>query len=215
MAEVGRSGSFDDLANCFDLDDETISLLKTYDSALLETCAHTNLISRHTLADRWVRHYADSLQLLPLILKDTGSLLDIGSGAGFPGLILAILMRDHEINITLVDSVQKKARFLAETTQSLGLENVVCSSSRVEMFHMKQTRYDVITARAVTVLSDLLALAAPLLSPGGMLIFPKGRKAEEELTAARDRWRFEVNRVRSMTDPDATILIITQPEPMT
>ncbi|RFB05421.1 16S rRNA (guanine(527)-N(7))-methyltransferase RsmG [Parvularcula marina] len=212
MAETALPRSLDEFADRHALDAETRGLFAQYDERLLETAAHTNVISRNTLPDRWARHYEDSAQLFPLIREDATTLLDIGSGAGFPGLVLGILCRDRPLKITLADSVGKKARFLAETAHALGLSNITVSSDRVESFHVKRMSFDVITARAVTALDGLLALASPLLAPGGMLIFPKGARADEELTAAATGWRFNHEKRASHTDPDASILILTEPE---
>lgn len=208
---AGMPDSLQGFAARLGLDEETTGLFAKYDECLLETAAHTNVIARGSLPERWTRHYFDSAQLAPLVPEKARSLLDIGSGAGFPGLVLAILLRDRPLDILLVDSVGKKARFLRETAQAMGLDKVAVSNERAEAFHVKQVRFDIITARAVTALPGLLELTAPLLAPGGMLIFPKGERAEEELTEARREWTFEATRVPSMTQPGAGILVLSEP----
>lgn len=182
-----------------------------YDDCLLTTSAHTNIIARGSLPERWGRHYLDSAQLAPLIPETATTLLDIGSGAGFPGLVLAILLQNRQLAFTLVESVGKKARFLAETAAEIGLDNVTVLADRAETFHVKRAQFDVITARAVTALPGLLELASPLLSENGVLIFPKGEKAQEELTEASAYWTFEETRVPSMTQKGAEILVLSHP----
>ena len=185
--------------------------LAAFDDLLLATSTHTNLISRSTLADRLVRHYADSLQLWDLLPERVGSLLDIGSGAGFPGLVLAILARERrsETTVLLADSVGKKATFLKDAVEALGLANVEVTNARVETL---TSRFDVVTARAVAALPNLLDLAVPRLRRHGLLVAPKGRRAEEELDEARRSWRLTAKRVKSTTDPDATILLLSDLE---
>ena len=185
--------------------------LADFDRLFTDTAAHTNLVARASLPERWDRHYADSLQLWPLLPEGTQTLLDVGAGAGFPGVPLAILARDRRppLRITMADSVGKKARFIAEAITALGLPNATATNARVETL---PDRYDVVTARAVAALPKLLDLCVPRLAPGGTLILPKGARADEEVEAARTGWRFAVNRVKSRTDEDATILVITEPE---
>ena len=203
--------TLEDVACRFSLSKEEGAALAAFDAFFCETAAHTNLVARSTLSGRWVRHYADSLQLWPLVPDGATCLLDIGVGGGFPGIPLAILAarRRPSLRLTLVDSVGKKARFLSEAVQRLGLANADVQDARVEALG---TRYDVVTARAVAALPTLLDLAAPRLAPGGMLIAPKGAKADQELAEARSRWRLQAKRVDSVTDPDAAILVITVPE---
>lgn len=199
------------LADRYGLSDDERGLLATYDRCLVETSAHTNLVARSSLVDRADRHYADSLQLWSLLPPRATSLLDVGSGAGFPGLVLACLARRRrpDLSVVLCDSVGKKAAFLAETARVLGLHNVKVESRRAEAM---DKAFDVVTARAVTALPRLLDLTVPRLRKGGTLVLPKGRNAENELAEASERWRLNAERVGSHTDPDATILVITEPE---
>ena len=201
----------DEVAERYCLSKRERADLDAFDRLFTETAAHTNLVSRATLPDRWARHYADSLQLWPLVPEGAKTLLDVGAGGGFPGIPLAILARERcpDLRLTLIDSVGKKTRFLAEAAHEIGLANVEVVNARVETL---PGPYDVITARAVTALPRLLDLCTPRLAPGGTLILPKGARAEEELRDARRDWRLETNRVDSGTDADATILVITKPE---
>lgn len=216
MAEAeGVPQHLDDLADLFFLRREERDLIQEFDRLFMETAVHTNLVARSTLEDRWFRHFADSLQLYDLIPAEAGTVFDLGSGGGFPGILMAILsqIRQPDRKFTLVDSVGKKARFLQQVAAELDLTNVTVSSQRAEMFHVKRERYDLIMARAVAALPKLLDLTVPLLKANGLLIFPKGERAEEELTEAATKWRFELATHPSMTHRDATILLITNPEP--
>ena len=183
------------------------------DACFLATAAHTNLVARSTLPERWLRHYADSAQLWPLIPDNASSLLDIGAGGGFPGLVLGLLAehRRPDLCCTLCESIQKKAAFLREAAKAGGLTRTSVAALRVEALPKVQ-RFDVITARAVTALPKLLDLAVPRMADGGTLLFPKGRRAEQELDQAREQWSLEVEVVPSATDPDASILVIRSPK---
>lgn len=199
------------LAERFDLTAEERDGLRKFDELFLQTQAHTNLIARSTIDDRWDRHVADSLQLWPLLPRGAATLLDIGSGGGFPALPLAILAasRRSDLRLTLCESIVKKAAFLREAAATIGLANVEVRPVRVETLTQ---RFDVVTARAVAPLTRLLPLVVPRLSQGGVLIAPKGRNAESELEAARRDWRLDAKRVTSATDPEATILILSNLE---
>ena len=188
-----------------------LTLFRGFDRMLAQTQSHTNLIARSTWEQRWDRHYRDSAQLFPLIPARTRRLLDIGSGAGFPGIPLAILalQRAPQLHLHLAESVGKKARFLEEVATSLPLANVTVLNERIDA-RGGAHEFDLITARAVTALPDLLALAAPRLARGGCLLFPKGRRAQEELDAAAKQWSFSITATASETDPQARILAIRE-----
>lgn len=187
--------------------------LEALDKMLLETASHTNLVARSSLDERFIRHYLDSAQLFPLLPQDGRSYLDFGSGAGFPGLILAIMAsaRHAGARWTLCDSVGKKTRFLQRVVDDLPLLNTDVLTGRVEVLARKK-HYDGITARAVAALSLLLELSTPLLKPGGLLVFPKGKRAQQEVDDAREQWSFDVEFVPSRTDKDASILLIRSPQ---
>ena len=200
-----------DLCDRYDLSEAVCHRLEHLDAELIETSAHTNLIARSTVDDRFERHYADSLQLLPLFPTSCRRILDIGSGGGFPALPLAaVAMTRHPTwRFTLVESVGKKAAYLRRAAARAGLSNVTVIAGRAERM---SERFDVVTARAVAALPALLDLAVPRLSPGGTFIVPKGRQAEAEVTAASSAWHMTAKRVKSATDPEATILLLTDLE---
>ncbi len=186
--------------------------LVAYDQLFVETAEHTNLVARSSIPERWERHYHDSTQLLPFLPSEAQTFLDIGSGAGFPVVPLAILSLERSPRriFTAVDSVGKKARFLQAASKACGLINLTVHHDRAENLR-RLGPFDVITARAVTALPTLIGLAAPLLAEDGMMVFPKGRRAHEEIDAACEEWSFDLRRERSETDPEATILLIRSP----
>ena len=202
---------FEDVVAAYGLRPDELERLHRIDAVLCETNVHTNLISRSTTAHRVVRHYADSLQLWPHLPESARTLLDIGSGGGFPALPLAVMAAERrpDLALTLCESVRKKASFLEQAADAADLSNVTVRNVRAEAL---TDRFEVVTARAVASLDKLLALAVPLLRPGGTLIAPKGRRASEELDEAKKTWRMTAKRVKSKTDPDAVVLILTDME---
>jgi 16S rRNA (guanine527-N7)-methyltransferase len=183
---------------------ETYERLAQYVKLLREWNAHVNLVSRLSLEDAWRRHVLDSAQLLPLIPGKGRVLIDLGSGAGFPGLVLAILGVPE---VHLIESDARKCAFLRETARVTETQ-VAIHDCRIEA--MAPLAADVVTARALAPLNDLLDLASPFLQPHTMCVFLKGRTAAEELRDARRRWQMKASIVPSRTDPDASILIIQQ-----
>jgi 16S rRNA (guanine527-N7)-methyltransferase len=158
-----------------------------------------NLVGPSTLPDLWRRHFLDSAQLLPLIPPGTNSIADIGSGAGFPGLVLALLGAP---DVHLIESDQRKMAFLREAARATETA-VTLHPARAESLDLK---VDLVTARAFTSLDGLLDHAEKLLRPGGKGLFLKGRNLDHELTEAAKNWNMEVERIPSSTDPDAFIV---------
>jgi 16S rRNA (guanine527-N7)-methyltransferase len=179
--------------------------LATYRDLLLRWNTTINLVGPATAADVDRRHILDSLQLLPL-LPPEGPIADLGSGAGLPGLVLAAALPDREIH--LVESDRRKAAFLIEAAGTLKLAKVKVHATRIERAGLPPLA--AVTARALAPLEDLLRLAAGFLAPGGITIFPKGRTAEQELTSAAAGWHFTIERFASRTDPEATILRLSE-----
>ena len=164
-----------------------------------------NLVSRSTLDAIWTRHVADSLQLVrhaPAIRR----WVDLGSGAGFPGLVVAIACRDRpEGHFTLVEANRKKAAFLRAAVRETGARAAVVSE-RIEAFTRHAEAADVISARALAPLPDLLPLAAPLLAPEGVLLLLKGQDFVQELEVASKSWDFDVLDSASVTDAGGRVL---------
>ncbi len=184
---------------------ETTERLALYRGLLLRWNARINLISGDTAAEVDHRHIADCAQLQPLLPKD-GPIADLGSGAGLPGLVLAILQPGHEIH--LVESDKRKAAFLIEASAQLKLPMVRVHACRAE--NAKLPPLSAVTARALAPLASLLPFAAKFLTPSGVALFPKGRTAEKELTEAAHDWHFTLERFPSITNPEATILRLSK-----
>jgi len=162
--------------------------------------AKINLVSKGDLPVLWDRHVLDSLALAPLIPAGTTRAIDLGSGAGFPGLVLAVATG---IPFTLIESDSRKAAFLTEAARQLAAP-VSVLNARIET--AKTAPAPLVTARALAPLDRLIGLALPHLAPGGVCLFPKGRTASDELTAASSLWQMDVERYGNAGDPGACIL---------
>ncbi len=187
------------------LEAATTARLDAFTDLLLRWNARINLVADRNAEAVRTRHIADSLQLLPLLPPGDGPVGDLGSGGGFPGLVLAIASCRP---FHLVESDRRKAAFLTEAAAQLGLTHVRVHPQRIEAARLPPLA--AVTARALAPLTDLLPHAARLLAPGGIALFPKGRTAEDELTAALMHWKLRVERFQSRTAPDATILRLSE-----
>lgn len=185
---------------------ETMDRLRAYADLLVKWQAKINLVGPATMADLWRRHFLDSAQLFPLLPEPpvgrTRRLVDLGSGAGFPGLVLAIMGAG---DVHLVESDQRKCAFLREAARITNTK-VTIHALRIET--LAPLDADVITARALASLDKLLDWAAPHRTAHTIHIIPKGKEAEAELTEAAQSSTLEVTRHPSQTDPAATIFRI-------
>lgn len=181
---------------------ETRERLEIYAALLLRWNRTINLISRRDEAVLWERHIADSLGLLPLLPADFPFGVDLGSGGGLPGLVLAIAA---ERPFQLVESDQRKAAFLREAARATGAD-VTVHATRIERCEIRGAT--LLTARALAPLSRLLGWAAPLLANDAICLFPKGRDHVAELTDAATQWHMRVESFASLTDPAAVYLRI-------
>lgn len=200
----------DDFARQFDVSRETLDRLKLYADLLTTWQKTINLVAPATLPDLWQRHMADSAQLVAHIPADAHSLIDLGSGGGFPGLVLAIMFADRPgFRATLVESDQRKAAFLREVARQSAIA-VDILSTRIEApeTHAKVRGIDVVTARALAPLDRLLGWSVPYHRSDTIGLFLKGRDAEAEVETASVRWSFEVALRPSLTEPDARIVIV-------
>ncbi|MFA6279536.1 MAG: 16S rRNA (guanine(527)-N(7))-methyltransferase RsmG [Bdellovibrionales bacterium] len=183
---------------------ETMEKLESYAALLREENEKINLVAASTLPCLWERHFLDSAQLFPLIPSPkTARLIDLGSGAGFPALVLAIM---GVAEVHCVESTGKKARFLEAVAKGLALP-VTVHQDRIEA--LKGLKGDVVTARALAALPDLLGLAAPFMKKDSIGLFLKGEKADAELTEAHKYWTFSVEKRESLTSPTSVILQIS------
>lgn len=187
---------------------ETRERLAAYVDLLLRWQRTINLISQRDIEQVWTRHIADALQLVALIPPGTDRGIDLGSGAGLPGLVLAIATG---IPFALVEADHRKAAFLREAARLTAAPASV-HATRIEAAAIPPA--PLITARALAPLDILLRWASPMLTAGGICLFPKGRGVEDELTAAAARWHMHVLRTPSHTDPSATILRISEIGPV-
>ena len=183
---------------------ETLDRLAVYLELLQRWQRRINLVGAATLADPWRRHILDSGQLWRLWPPGARVLADLGSGAGLPGLVLAILGAP----VThLIESDRRKAAFLREAARACGVD-VTVHASRLE--DVPPLQADVITARALAPLPVLLGLAERHAKPGTVCLFLKGRTAANELTAARETWTMNLAREPSLSDPEGQIVIISE-----
>lgn len=186
---------------------ETMDMLVAYENCLIKWNPAINLVSKQSMADLWTRHIQDSAQLWALMPKTATSLIDLGAGAGFPGMVLAILAKENStpLKISLIEADQRKCSFLQYVCREIGLEPEIIAE-RIE--NIPSLSADVITARALAPLDQLLEFAERHKSTDGCCIFQKGRNVEKELTEARKNWTFKVQKTQSQTDPSGTILTI-------
>jgi 16S rRNA (guanine527-N7)-methyltransferase len=192
---------------------EIAERLDHFVTLLLEWQQRMNLIAASTIPNIWTRHISDSLQLLQLAPK-AKIWIDLGSGAGFPGLAIACALADvPQAEIHLVESNGKKANFLREVVRLIGAPATV-HGVRIEDFAKNfQPRPDVITARALAPLNETLALAHPLSKTGAQGLFLKGQDVASELTQASKYWKFEPVLVPSKTSPSSRIVSVRHWEP--
>lgn len=196
-------------AQAFDVSRETIERLKSYENLLCRWQKAVNLVAAKTLTEVWHRHFADSAQVVRLAPK-ARTWVDLGSGAGFPGLVVAVLLAERaDSRVVLIESDRRKAAFLREAARHMAIP-VDIWLTRVENLKTQPTvpTVDVVTARAVAPLPRLLKLAAPLLRPDTLGIFLKGRTVAAEVRAAQQMWSFEIELVPSLTEKDAFVAVI-------
>jgi 16S rRNA (guanine527-N7)-methyltransferase len=184
---------------------ETLDRLKTYAGLLEDWNSRHNLISKSSMKDLWRRHFWDSAQLAELVPSAANTLVDLGAGAGFPGLVLAIMR--PELRVTLIEATGKKCRFLEAVAGALQLKTRILNE-RVE--DTPQERFDVITARACAPLPLLLSYAQRFWGEGSYALFHKGQNLASELTEAHKSWRIKIEQHSSRSDPSGIILEIRE-----
>jgi 16S rRNA (guanine527-N7)-methyltransferase len=203
-SEADAFGS-DEFAAAACVSRETLGRLKKYAALLRDWNSCHNLVSRTSMDDLWRRHFWDSAQIASLIPTTAKTLVDLGSGAGFPGLVLAELRPDLEV--VLIESTAKKCRFLMAVRDELGLKAEI-RQQRIE--DTPAQLFDVITARACAPLADLLAYAQRFWGAGTRVFLHKGQNLAAELTQARKSWRIDSEQHASRSDPSGIILEIRE-----
>jgi 16S rRNA (guanine527-N7)-methyltransferase len=187
-----------------DVSRETLLRLECYSALLLRWNCTINLFARAAEPELWVRHIADSAQLALLLPPGITRAIDLGSGAGFPGLVLSLVTGIH---FELIEVDRRKAAFLGEAARATAAP-VRIHSVRAEQAGIEPAL--LVTARAFAPLTRLLHAAAPLLRQDGLLLAPKGLNVENELTEAGREWHMRVRRAPSQTAPAATILMLSE-----
>lgn len=186
---------------------ETVDRLEHFHALLQKWSPRINLVAPSTLADARERHIVDSAQVFALAPRDATTWADLGSGGGFPGLVVAILARDlaPDMRVTLIESDQRKCTFLRTVLRECEVAARVITQ-RIEALDPLAT--DVLSARALAPLPLLLEFAERHLKPGGLALFQKGAQWENEVTEARRQWQFRANPVTSITEQKSVILKI-------
>lgn len=190
----------------FDVSRETVERLQAYLALLRRWNARINLVSPRSLDQAWTRHFADSAQLWALSPR-AGPWLDLGSGAGFPGLVIAAMAAEKAPGMatTLIESDQRKAAFLAAAARTLGLA-VTVVDARIEEVPAQNAA--VVSARALAPLDSLLAMVEKHRLPSGVALFLKGETVHSEVASAGRHWRFTPRIHPSLTEPRAAIVEI-------
>jgi 16S rRNA (guanine527-N7)-methyltransferase len=181
---------------------ETMERLETYAACLRDWNSRQNLVSAASLGELWGRHFWDSAQLAPLVPPAARTLADLGSGAGFPGLVLAELLRGR-VAVTLFEATAKKCAFLKAAADAMALP-VTIRNARMES--LPPQAFDVVTARACAPLPRLLDYAQNFLGPNSVCLFLKGQNVGPELTEAHKSWRMEARQIPSQSDPSGVIV---------
>ncbi len=184
-----------------DVPRETFDRIEAYAALLVEASSRQNIIAASTVDQLWERHLLDSAQLIRHVNRGRWS--DIGSGAGLPGIVIAILTGEP---VTLIEPRRLRAEFLATVKSRLALDNVQIAHGKASAV---TTKFDYITARAVAPASALLAMTDHLSHPKTVWVLPKGRTAQKELDDVRDAWQGVFRLEPSLTDEAASILLAT------
>ena len=189
-----------DVVSQFDLNKKQVDKVDFYLSSIIKYNKHTNLVGKSTLINPWKSHILDSLQLHTYIKNKELSILDMGTGAGIPGVILSIIGYN---DTTLVDSNGKKIKFLKFLKKSMNL-NIKIYLSRLE--NLNNLKFDVITSRALTNLNQLISYSQKFLKKNSVVIFLKGKTVNDEIYEAKKNWSFQTSKYQSLSDPRGCVL---------
>lgn len=215
MASLARIDSPESFQAKFEISRETLDRLATYAQILTRWQATINLVAPSTLGDVWHRHFADSAQLWQFRLPNARIWLDIGSGAGFPGLVLAILGAENgATHHILIESDARKAAFLREVARATGITvDILCMRIENSETRAKVKPVDCLTARALAPLPRLLEMSAPYFTSSTLGLFLKGKDAAAEVEEAAESWRFDCELKPSMTDAEARVVLLKALKP--
>jgi len=197
-------------ADAFGASVKTTEKLKLYEVELKRWQKAVNLVAPGTLDQIWHRHFADSAQLAEFLPETAKQIVDVGSGGGFPGLVLAILLcKDSDVKVTLVESDQRKAAFLRETARRIKIPVEIMSTRIESNASVEQLNsVDTVTARAFAPLDRLFGLVFPVFSRQTVGIFLKGRDFGREIELARQSWTFDFELRESKTEPEGRIIVV-------
>lgn len=197
----------DNVLKQLQLSDPVVEKLDRYVELLEQEQSKLNLVGNSTLPIVWTRHILDSAQLFKLLSPTDKVVLDLGSGAGFPALVLAIMDINRQYDFHLVESDRKKCAFLNKIIDVCDLKAEV-HNERIEQ--MEKFNVDVITARALASLDKLIKYAYPFLKTNTRCVFMKGLKAQEELEPALKKYNFHFEKIQSVTSSEGTILLLSE-----
>ena len=188
---------------------ETYEKLRAYEALIRKWNPSINLVAKSTLSDVWNRHIIDSAQVYAAAFGEKLSIwTDIGSGGGFPGIVIATLTQgeDQQTNVTMVESDKRKSVFLRTAIRELGLLNAEVINERIEGAQISIS--DIVSARALAPLTDLFTLSQGFADQNTIFLFQKGKNWASEIEAAQNHWSFEYDAIKSETDSNAVILKI-------
>lgn len=192
--------------NAYNVSRETFEKISAFVALLTEWNNKMNLVSKNAIAEIWPRHVLDSMQLINYIPQNIKTLVDIGSGSGFPGIVLAILLQEFQpqAKVILVESIAKKTVYLKDVCDKLGLNNVEVLNSRVENAVFKNV--SVITARAVAALDILCGYASKIGNPETEVLLLKGKTYRQEDIEAQKKWRYTLEVYPNKYSTDGVVL---------
>lgn len=190
-----------------DVSRETLGALERFEDLVVLWNPSVNLISNNSISDLWSRHIVDSAQLFLFTLPDEGVWLDVGSGGGFPGIVVSIIAKELApgLQVVLVESDKRKCVFLRTVIRELGL-SVKVINDRIENVKFDEVVY--LSARALRNLNSLLFIVENNVSRETVCVFPKGRSYKKELVESHKNWKFDLNLIDSITSEDSKVIVL-------